>query len=419
MEVNRRSFSRAAVRIFLFGVTAFLLIRPLQIFAAQPGPLSTNALAEISAIYQEKMSWTPAQRKMESQLIHAMKKHRGEAYAPRASHLQLDVKMQPDGRVLVDIRASVTPQLLQLIAAGGGQVINQFPRFHAVRALVTLDQIETLATSADVQTIRRAAEAHHNTGSVDSEGDTTHQAAAARVAYGVTGVGVKVGVISDSDDFLANSQSTGDLGAVTVLPGQSGVSSTSTGEGTAMMEIVHDLAPDAQLYFATANNGEASFAQNILDLRSSGCDIIVDDESYFDESPFQDAVIAQAVNTVTAGGALYFSAAGNSGNLDSGTSGTWEGDFVDGGAAASPIPEAGRLHSFGATTYDTVADGVGGSGLNLFGRTRWARPRMITMCSCSTPPAQRSSPVPPMRKTAPKTLTNPSPRLVPANSLSS
>ena len=57
----------------------------------------------------------------------------------------------------------------------------------------------------------------------------------------------------------------------------------------------------------------------------------MDDITYADESPFQDGIVAQAVNAVTASGGLYFSSAGNCGNLDSGTSGTWEGDFVKGG----------------------------------------------------------------------------------------
>jgi hypothetical protein len=103
-----------------------------------------------------------------------------------------------------------------------------------------------------------------------------------------------------------------------------------------MLEIIHDLAPGAQLYFATAFISPAQFAQNIRDLRTAGCDIIVDDVFYFNETPFQDGqlaasftnggVIAQAVKDVTAAGALYFSSAGNQGNLDAGTSGTWEGD---------------------------------------------------------------------------------------------
>src|SRR6185369_3011865 len=93
-------------------------------------------------------------------------------------------------------------------------------------------------------------------------------------------------------------------------------------EGTAMLEIIHDLAPGAQLYFATAFNSLPEFGQNIKDLRTAGCDIIVDDVSYFVESPFQNGqapsvvaptnggIVTQAVIDVTIGsqaGALYFS----------------------------------------------------------------------------------------------------------------
>ncbi len=134
------------------------------------------------------------------------------------------------------------------------------------------------------------------------------------------------------------------------------------------LELIHDLAPGAQLYFATGHGGEASFAQNILDLRASGCDILVDNLAYPDESPFQDGVIAQAIAAVTADGALYFSSAGNSGNFDSGTSGTWEGDFIDGGAVS--FPEAGRLHSFGPVTYNTVVAGGSQGRVDLF----WSDP---------------------------------------------
>ena len=52
-----------------------------------------------------------------------------------------------------------------------------------------------------------------------------------------------------------------------------------------MLEIIHDLAPGAQLYFATANSGpgasKETFAANIHSLRFTyGCDIIVDDIMY-------------------------------------------------------------------------------------------------------------------------------------------
>ena len=122
-----------------------------------------------------------------------------------------------------------------------------------------------------------------------------------------------------------------------------------------MMEIVHDMAPGAQIFFATADNSEQSFHDNIEALRNTyGCDIIVDDVSYFDESVFQDGLIAQAVNDVTAAGALYFSAAANSGNLTSGTSGTWEGDFTNSGISIASSKGTSPLNKFGSNPYDTL-----------------------------------------------------------------
>src|SRR5262249_50706949 len=155
------------------------------------------------------------------------------------------------------------------------------------------------------------------TGSLDSEGDVAHRADQVR-ALGVNGNGVRIGVLSDSVRFLAQSQGTGDLPAVvTVLAGQDGITGTDTGEGTAMLEIIHDLAPGAQLFFATGFGGPANMAANIQALAANpnNCDIIVDDLTYFNEGVFQDDVIARAVNTVTAAGVVYFSSAGHLGTF--------------------------------------------------------------------------------------------------------
>ena len=157
-------------------------------------------------------------------------------------------------------------------------------------------------------------------GSRSSEGDITHLAVAARAAFGATGAGVKIGVLSDGVRNLAASQA----GRRSRAGHGPSPAQTGTGdEGTAMLEIIHDLAPGAQLYFATAFGSISSFADNIRALRAAGCDIIVDDVFYFVETPFQDGqtpasspirnggVVIQAVKDVTAAGALYFSSAGN------------------------------------------------------------------------------------------------------------
>ena len=90
------------------------------LYAAPDGSLSQSALDQISALLNEKASWTAAQRKMDSQLVHALKNNQGLAFAPGAPNLEMDVRKQPDGRVLVDMKARVTDALLQSIKQGGG-----------------------------------------------------------------------------------------------------------------------------------------------------------------------------------------------------------------------------------------------------------------------------------------------------------
>ncbi len=313
--------------------------------------ISASALKQIGALEAEKSQRTPIQQKIDSHLLYADKMQRGELIAEGVPTQRLNLDRDNQGRILVDIKADVTQSLLQRIAALGGDVINSYPEYRAIQAGIPLSEIENLAAQKEVAFIRPVVHAMQN--SVDSEGDYTHQANTARANFGVNGTGIKIGVISDSVDHLAGSQIDG---LVTVLPGQDGM--PATGEGTAMLEIVNDLAPGAQLYFATRGTSEAQFASNIQNLRSTyGCDIIVDDILYSDESPFQDGIVAQAVNTVTASGAMYFSSAGNSGNKDDGTSGTWEGDFVNGGTAGTPVNgKGGFIHSFGSANYDIISE---------------------------------------------------------------
>ena len=188
-----------------------------------------------------------------------------------------------------------------------------------------------------------------------SKGDVAHQANVARQTYSVDGTGIGIGVISDGVDTLAGQQETGDVPTrVTVLPGQAGGSiayacggSSKGTEGTAMLEIVHDLAPGGELLFATGIGGAAQMAQNIEDLCAAGADIIVDDIGYLRASAFQDDVIAQAVSAAAGNGCYYFSSAGNGGNLNDGTAGVWEGNY----AAGSPVTvngvPVGVTHDFG------------------------------------------------------------------------
>ena len=327
--------------------------------------VSESALKQIATLQSEKAKRSPVQEKIDSQILYANKMRLGLPIADGVPTQRVDLDKDDQGRVLVDIKADVTDALLQYIKTLGGNVVNDFPQYQAIRAGVPLRNIEDLAARTEVKFVEPAVRAMNNT--VDSEGDYTHQADTTRTTFGVNGTGVKVGVLSGDVAYLNSTQI---AGKVTVLSGQNG--ETTEGEGTAMLEIVNDLAPGAQLYFATGSSSEASFANNIQSLQAAGCNIIVDDELYDDESPFQDGIVAQAVNTVTANGVLYFSSASNAGNKDSGTSGTWEGDFVDGGQTPAGL-ETGRIHSFGVANYNTCL-GTGPGGPQLRADLFWSDP---------------------------------------------
>ena len=154
-----------------------------------------------------------------------------------------------------------------------------------------------------------------NAGNVTSQADFIHKAELVRASLptGYDGTGVKVGVLSDSYNVLGGANSdvdSGDLPAgVDVLQD---LGSGGRDEGRAMLQLIHDLAPGADLSFATAFTGEFEFANNIRALAADGADIIVDDVIYFAEPFFQDGVVALAVDdVVTNHGVAYFSSAGN------------------------------------------------------------------------------------------------------------
>ena len=317
-----------------------------------------SAGQSIAAILQAKARRTPAQRKLSSQLLDIAESQQPQAAAGEVRRRDA-AKQAAAEPVLVDIRADVTPAVLAHIRALGGTVVNSVPTYRAIRARLPLTALEPLATLEAVQSIRPADQPITHqvlTNKVDTtEGDVAHQANLARQTYTVDGTGIGIGVISDGVETLADQQATGDVPSrVMVLPGQEGGSfdlacggRSSGTEGTAMLEIVHDLAPGAELFFADGGGGSAQMAQNIEDLCAAGADIVDDDIGYLAASAFQDDVIAQAVSAAVDDGCFYFSAAGNSGNLNDGTAGVWEGDFAAGGPLSVNGILVGSTHDFG------------------------------------------------------------------------
>ena len=378
--------SRVAAFALLFTLTVLSGVRT---GSAQQDPaldLSPEVLAQIDALIAEKDARTTVEQKIDSQLLYESRMEAGEPVASGLWAVETDLPYAGDGHLLIDVRAREGSTLASRLPGVDVELVSVSDDGANLRVHMNVDEIATLASDPDVLFVQphQAASvagqdaafnlvAPTGQGSRTSEGDVTHLAFAARGAFHVDGTGIKIGVLSNGVTSLADSQARGDLGPVTVLPGQAG----SGDEGTAMLEIVHDLAPGAQLYFATGLTSITSFANNIRALRAAGCDIIVDDVLYFVETPFQDGqvqpsqtnggIVIQAVNDVVASGALYFSSAGNSGNVDSGNGGTWEGDFVDNGTALLN----GRVHKFGNQAFNTLTvANTDGSPISLF----WSDP---------------------------------------------
>ena len=183
--------------------------------------------------------------------------------------------------------------------------------------------VSALGALASLTNLRGATESAFTThaGLVTQQGDISQHSDIARATYGVDGSGLKVGVLSDSFNTSKTATSGTDDVKTDIasgdLPSQTKIlqdSANGTDEGRAMAQLIHDVAPGAAIDFATANGGQANFANNIIRLAHDGAKVIVDDVLYFTEPAYQDGIIAQAVDKVTAAGVSYFSSAGNNGN---------------------------------------------------------------------------------------------------------
>jgi len=235
-----------------------------------------------------------------------------------------------DVMVDVDVTA-VDADVRAALADVGAHVVYASEAHRTVRARLPLGALEPLAAHPEVRAIRAGLPPQLR--KVDtSEGVTSHGVPPVwERPRNATGAGVKVGVLSDSasPERLVALQRTGDLHRVYAVAGQE---SSGSDEGAAMMEIVFDMAPEADIVFATGADSSAAMADNIRRLADAGCEVIVDDIGWPDESPLHDASdIIAAIVDVTGGGAervVYVSSAGNANSLGTGHPTVWAGPFA-------------------------------------------------------------------------------------------
>ena len=283
---------KSAIRVLLAvgGIASLLLVLP-SIPAYAQTDISPEALQQMQELLEEKESRTAVQRKLGSQLVYALKASTGQPLTASISVLPgAGDSLNVDAAgVLVDTRASVSSELLAAISQAGGRVIYASAGTQRVRARIPLAAMEMVAARGDVQFIRPGAVARTHgmgrqhpprlpgllpslamrrwsantaifnlanrlgltffVGSLTTQGVISHSSNAARSTYGISGAGVRVGVLSDSAESTAFLIGTGDLPAGTTIV-QDIIGGPGSSEGTAMMEIVYDMAPGVQLFFA-------------------------------------------------------------------------------------------------------------------------------------------------------------------------
>jgi hypothetical protein len=323
--------------------------------APQLEQLSTPALAEAPPEEQAEAIGLPAEgagslsREGERVVV--------EAHFEGGALARLEALEAAGAKVLVasqryqTVALSVEPADLEAIAEVPGIDVVE----PALRPMVYGAEEGEAATSATAAT---SPSTICEGGSVESQAIGQLNVKAAREAFGTRGRGITVGVLSDS--FNVGTSETGGAPATKAkndeisgdLPGpnnpcsgqQVGVRVLAEGvpspgeevhdEGRAMLQVIHDIAPHAQLAFATAYGSELEFAHNIERLAEpvenggAGAKVIVDDVAYYSEPFFQEGPVADAIRRVTTeDGVTYLTAAGNNNLLEKGTGreiGSWE-----------------------------------------------------------------------------------------------
>ncbi len=196
---------------------------------------------------------------------------------------------------------------------------------HTVSFTLPIAQMEALENCKELESVRFERRPLSNVGSVTGQAVSSLGVNTFRNRLGLTGEGVKIGVLSVSFDFSETNAAVGIASGDLPGPGNplgnttpvrvlsEGLSNNPNDEGRGMIELMHDIAPKAEFSFYSAFNGFFDFADGIRALAKDGADIIVDDVSYPESPFFQNGAIAQAVDEVVKGGVVYLSSAGNSG----------------------------------------------------------------------------------------------------------
>lgn len=323
---------RSINKTIFLGLVVIIILNLIFVkngYVQTSGTSRSNAAVQADSVSQIAAALPEHEQKIDWAILQTINKRMAKQKGQEPETAR-DIARGQNVKVLLSDRYTPadTTALVAKIVAQGGKIKNiiHSTTFNTttIGCWLPFDKIKELAKEDVVGGIM--AMPYRVTRQVGTEttiGDSQLNADAARSYFGIDGDGVKVGVISDGITNWQNSYNSGDLSYVDNYGG------TGTGdEGTAMLEIIHDLAEGADLFFASAGNNPAAMATNINGLfTQKGCDIVVDDigwiagEPYFLESDLTNTIRNQVENNDK----IYITAAGNDGQ------GCWDGlSNVDG-----------------------------------------------------------------------------------------
>ncbi len=302
----------------LIAVLALIVLCQLTGFSQAAMMFSSNSSGADVKAAKERQQKT----KMSANLLSTMdaydKMVPGESLQDIMPNVDEFLIMQ-EGKVGLRISCDDVDQTMEELRSKGISEITHHKQ--GISCMVPMDRLHDFEGLRGAHSIALSMKPHRNIGAATSQGDIAQKSDITRLTYMVDGTGSKIGVLSDSYDALGGAATdiiTGDLPGpgnpngytlpVDVLSDIPGASD----EGRAMMQIIHDVAPGAELAFHTAFISDLDFAIGILDLFVAGCNIIVDDIYYFNEPFYSPSIVAQFVDFVCGAGAMYFSSAGNS-----------------------------------------------------------------------------------------------------------
>jgi subtilisin family serine protease len=227
--------------------------------------------------------------------------------------------------VSVELLAARPAEARALVTRHGGHVKTSYRG--VVEAVVPRASLSALARSSAVRSVREPArpvpESVRGQGVLSTGATAWHRS-------GVHGEGVKIAVVDLGFEGYARSQANGDLPSSAVkvnFCGSGGFEATS--HGTAVAEIVAEVAPAADLYLVCIRD-MAGLGLAVGYARSKGIQIVSHSASWFNTGRGDGAGAAGSpegiVAAARAAGILWVNAAGNRAEQH------WSGSFVDANA---------------------------------------------------------------------------------------